>query len=100
MSGNGVPIETTADLVGHAGIAVTENVYRHQLKPIITKGAKTMNTIFTEQVRVTVALRLAPPTFQDRKGPRIVSGALSDLLSHWWAILVRTSDLFGVKQSE
>lgn len=46
MSDNDVPIETIADLVGHAGTAVTEKVYRHQLKPVITKGAETMNTIF------------------------------------------------------
>jgi hypothetical protein len=35
-----------ADLVGHASTAVTEEVYRHQLKPVITRGAETMNTIF------------------------------------------------------
>ena len=46
MSDNGVPIETIADLVGHASTAVTEEVYRHQLKPVITRGAETMNTIF------------------------------------------------------
>ncbi|MGH3070256.1 MAG: tyrosine-type recombinase/integrase [Streptosporangiaceae bacterium] len=49
MSDNGVPIETIADLVGHASTAVTEEVYRHQLKPVITKGAETMNTIFNRQ---------------------------------------------------
>ena len=49
MSDNGVPIETIADLVGHASTAVTEEVYRHQLKPVITKGAETMNTIFSQQ---------------------------------------------------
>lgn len=48
MSDNGVPIETIADLVGHASTAVTEEVYRHQLKPVITRGAETMNTIFTQ----------------------------------------------------
>ncbi|GAB1819310.1 tyrosine-type recombinase/integrase [Herbidospora sp. RD11066] len=46
MSEQGVPIETIADLVGHAGTSVTEEVYRHQLKPVITKGAHTMNIIF------------------------------------------------------
>jgi site-specific recombinase XerD len=51
MSDNGVPIETIADLVGHAGTAVTEKVYRHQLKPVITKGAETMNTIFKKQAQ-------------------------------------------------
>ena len=48
MSDNGVSIETIADLVGHASTAVTETVYRHQLKPVITKGAETMNTIFSQ----------------------------------------------------
>jgi integrase len=46
MSDNNVPIETIADLVGHKGTSVTERVYRHQLKPVITTGATTMNTIF------------------------------------------------------
>ncbi|MGW6496811.1 site-specific integrase [Nonomuraea angiospora] len=46
MSDQGVPIETIADLVGHASTSVTEAVYRHQLRPVITKGAHTMNTIF------------------------------------------------------
>ncbi|WP_275888162.1 site-specific integrase [Nonomuraea lactucae] len=45
-SDQGVPIVTIADLVGHAGTSVTEAVYRHQLRPVITKGAQTMNTIF------------------------------------------------------
>jgi integrase len=48
MSDHDVPIETIADLVGHASTAVTETVYRHQLKPVITRGAETMNTIFAE----------------------------------------------------
>jgi integrase len=46
MSDSGVPIENIADLCGHSSTAVTEEVYRHQLKPVITKGAETMNTIF------------------------------------------------------
>ena len=33
MSDHDVPIETIADLVGHASTAVTEKVYRHQLRP-------------------------------------------------------------------
>ncbi len=51
MSDNGVPIETIADLVEHAGTAVTEKVYRHQLKPVITKGAETMNTILKKRAQ-------------------------------------------------
>lgn len=55
MSDNGVPIETIADLVGHASTAVTEEVYRHQLNRVITKGAETMNTIFNQQKQVKSA---------------------------------------------
>ncbi|MEV4397158.1 tyrosine-type recombinase/integrase [Nonomuraea sp. NPDC049607] len=36
MSVQGVPIETIAELVGHAGTSVTEAVHRHQLRPLIT----------------------------------------------------------------
>jgi hypothetical protein len=43
MSDNGVPIETIADLIGHASTAVTEEV-----KPVITRGAETMNAIFKQ----------------------------------------------------
>jgi integrase len=46
MSDQGVPIETIADICGHAGTAVTEAVYRHQLKPVIRTGAEHMNSIF------------------------------------------------------
>jgi integrase len=48
MSDNDVPVEKIADLVGHKGTLVTERVYRHQLKPVITKGAETMNTVFSK----------------------------------------------------
>ena len=44
-----VPIETVADLVGHASTAVTEKVYRHQPRPVITTGATTMNAIFSQK---------------------------------------------------
>lgn len=49
MSDHDVPIETIADLVGHASTAVTEKVYRHQLRPVITTGAITMNAIFSQK---------------------------------------------------
>jgi integrase len=53
MSDNEVPVEKIADLVGHKGTLVTERVYRHQLKPVITKGAETMNTVFSKQKAAT-----------------------------------------------
>jgi len=46
MSDNGVTIEQIADLVGHKTTVVTQKVYRHQLKPVISTGATAMNTIF------------------------------------------------------
>ena len=46
MSDNGVTIEQIADLVGHRTTIVTQKVYRHQLKPMISTGATAMNTIF------------------------------------------------------
>ncbi|WP_344952784.1 hypothetical protein [Actinomadura miaoliensis] len=41
-----MPLESIADLCGHSSTAVTEEVYRHQLKPVITKGAETINAVF------------------------------------------------------
>ena len=49
MSDHDVAIETIADLVGHASTAVTEKVYRHQLRPVIAAGATTMNAIFSQK---------------------------------------------------
>ncbi len=46
MSDNGVTLEQIADLVGHRTTIVTQKVYRHQLKPVISTGATAMNTIF------------------------------------------------------
>jgi integrase len=49
LSDNGVTIETIADLVGHKTTVVTQKVYRHQLKPVITTGATMMNSILDKQ---------------------------------------------------
>jgi integrase len=49
LSDNGVSIETIADLVGHKTTVVTQKVYRHQLKPVITTGATMMNSILDRQ---------------------------------------------------
>jgi integrase len=55
LSANGVTIEAIADLVGHQTTIVTQKVYRHQLKPVITTGATTMNTIFTPRKEAKTA---------------------------------------------
>ncbi|GJF07271.1 site-specific integrase [Pseudonocardia sp. D17] len=41
-----VPIEEIARLVGHSGTSVTEQVYRHQLRPVMEDGATAMDRIF------------------------------------------------------
>jgi hypothetical protein len=38
-----------ADLVGHRTTVVTQKVYRHQLKPVISTGATAMNAIFAKK---------------------------------------------------
>ncbi|MWA02308.1 tyrosine-type recombinase/integrase [Actinomadura sp. LD22] len=46
MSDGGLPIEAIADLCGHSSPAVTGEVYRHQLRPVITKGAEAVDAVF------------------------------------------------------
>jgi len=46
LSDSGVPIEQISRLMGHNGTAVTELVYRHQLRPVIEHGAEAMDRIF------------------------------------------------------
>ncbi|WP_245616900.1 tyrosine-type recombinase/integrase [Amycolatopsis taiwanensis] len=46
LSDNGMPIEQISRLMGHNGTAVTELVYRHQLRPIVEHGAEAMDRIF------------------------------------------------------
>jgi integrase len=46
LSDSGVSLEDIADLCGHSGTAVTETVYRHQLRPVLLTGAIAMDTIF------------------------------------------------------
>jgi integrase len=45
LSGSGVALEEIARLCGHSGTAVTEAVYRHQLKPVMDEGATAMDRI-------------------------------------------------------
>lgn len=46
MSQENVPLEEIARLLGHAGTAVTEKVYRHELRPVIETGATVMDRVF------------------------------------------------------
>lgn len=46
LSASGVSIEDIARVVGHQGTRVTEQVYRHELRPVIDAGATAMDTLF------------------------------------------------------
>lgn len=50
MSDAGVPIEQIARLIGHAGrSAVTETVYRKQLRPVVQEGAAVMDRVLARR---------------------------------------------------
>jgi integrase len=46
LSASGVPLEDISLLVGHVSTNVTETVYRHEIRPGLTKGAVAMDKIF------------------------------------------------------
>jgi integrase len=46
LSDSGMPLEHISRLVGHSGTAVTEAVYRQQLRPVLDEGATAMDDIF------------------------------------------------------
>jgi len=46
LSASGVPLEEISLLVGHVSTNVTETVYRHEIRPGLTKGAVAMDKIF------------------------------------------------------
>ena len=48
LSDSGVPLEEISRLVGHSGTAVTEEVYRKQIRPVIQTGAVAMDGIFKQ----------------------------------------------------
>ena len=49
LSQSGVRIEDISRLVGHSGTAVTERVYRHELRPVLQEGAAAMDALFRER---------------------------------------------------
>jgi integrase len=46
LSDSGVPIEQIADAVGHFRSSTTENVYRHQLRPVLRTAATALGPLF------------------------------------------------------
>ena len=55
LSDSGVPIEQIADAVGHSSTWTTENVYRHQLRPVLRTAATALGPLFVGQDGVQVA---------------------------------------------
>ena len=51
LSSSGMAIEDISHLVGHANTRTTEKVYRKELRPVLTKGARTMDAIFRDEAR-------------------------------------------------
>jgi hypothetical protein len=43
-----ISLELIADLVGHANTTTTATVYRHQLRPVMTKGAELLDGAFAK----------------------------------------------------
>jgi len=83
LSDQGVPIEQIARLVGHAGgSAVTETVYRKQLRPIIDDGATAMNRVFPARDDSY----LLTPTADSRTARSRASLEAPDQAVWWWAI--------------
>jgi site-specific recombinase XerD len=48
LSSSGMPIEDIAHLVGHANTRLTELVYRKELRPVLTRGARAMDALFPD----------------------------------------------------
>ncbi|MGP4004576.1 site-specific integrase [Streptomyces sp. 8N706] len=46
LSDRGIPLEEISRLVGHSSTAVTEEVYRKQIRPVVQSGAVAMDRIF------------------------------------------------------
>jgi integrase len=46
LSAHEVSLEDIARLVGHSGTAVTERVYRHEIRPSLVRGAEVMDALF------------------------------------------------------
>ena len=49
LSASDVPLEDISQLVGHVSTSVTETVYRHEIRPALTKGATAMDKILKKK---------------------------------------------------
>jgi integrase len=49
LSDSGIPIEEISRLVGHISTTVAEQVYRHQIRPVVQDGAIAMDRLLDRQ---------------------------------------------------
>jgi integrase len=71
LSASGMRIEDISDLVGHSGTSVTEALYRHEIRPALSKGATAMDKILSKKRRRPPSLRQRPPGPLSRSGTAI-----------------------------
>jgi hypothetical protein len=70
LSDSGVALEDISRLVGHAsGSAVTEKIYRKQIRPILLAGAETMDDIFPGDGFRPSVTQLALSSHSARRAP-------------------------------
>jgi integrase len=50
MSDKGATLELIADLVGHASTTTTATIYRHQLRPVMTRGAELLDQSLADEL--------------------------------------------------
>ena len=89
LSSSGVPIEDISHLVGHASTDVTEKVYRKELRPVLTRGARAMDALFDESAReMNQAVSWAVRSGESLRGTNRQGVTLMlTRRSCWWAIL-------------
>jgi integrase len=61
LSAHNLRLEDISDLVGHSSTSVTETVYRHEIRPALTKGATAMNRILKANAAKSAEARSENP---------------------------------------
>ena len=69
LSSAGIPIEDIAHLVGHANTRTTEKVYRKELRPVLTRGARAMDEIFRAHREAAMPPVLPPAPAATQREP-------------------------------
>jgi hypothetical protein len=63
LSASDVPLEDISQLVGHVSTSVTETVYRHEIRPALTKGATAMDKVLQKKNKTALPLPGPSPGF-------------------------------------